>query len=246
MGTRHVFKIIGIMWGLLALMMISFNSFVYATDSIIFSPTEKPYNISYSDHAKQFWKWQFSMPANNDHPIINDGGRNCANGQTNSSSPVFYLSGVGGGNAIRTCEVPKDKGILIPVMTVVASPNEYSGFTFDQIQGVVRGDQDSVQFLDLTMDNQTFKTEDLLKYRTMPTSAFAVNYLCCPTLFAAEEGPTSLASADGYYIITKPLSPGQHMIHFKSGLGDSPSKCKVTGTSQCSFVQDIKYNLNVK
>lgn len=232
--------------GLFALMIISLNSIVYATDNLIYSPTEKPYNISYADHAKQFWIWQFSMPANNDHPIINDGGRNCANGQANSSSPVFYLSGVGGGTAVRNCDIPIGKGILIPVMTVVASPHEYNGFTFDQIQDVVRGDQDSVQFLDLTIDNQTFNTTDLLKYRTMPTSAFTVNYLCCPTLFAGEEGPTSLASADGYYIITKPLSAGQHTIHFKSGLGESPTNCKVTGTSECSFVQDIKYNLNVK
>lgn len=239
-------KIVGIIFGLFALTGISLNYHVYASNDIIFSPTEKPYNISYADHAKGFWTWQFSMPADDNHPIRDDGGRNCANGQTNSNSPVFYLSGVGGGTAIRTCDVPEGKGLLIPVMTVVASPKEYSGFTFDQIQGIVRSDQDSVQFLELSIDNQTFNTEELLKYRIMPTSAFTVNYLCCPTLFGAEEGPTSLASADGFYIITKPLSSGQHTVNFKSGLGESPRECNVIGYRQCSFIQDIRYNLNVK
>ena len=228
------------------LCLLSSYSFVYASESIIFSPSDKPYNVSYVDYAKQFWEWQFSMPGNDEHPIRDDTGVNCANGQKNSSSPVFYLSGGGGGTFDRTCEVPKGKGLLIPVMTVVASPNEYEGSTFDQIQSIVRADQDSVQYLNLRIDNQTFDTEDLLPYRTTPTDAFTVNYLCCPTLFGGVEGPTSLASADGYYIITKPLSPGKHLVHFTSGLGDSPITCKDPASTSCAFAQDITYNLYVK
>lgn len=241
----NVLKVFVLLCGLFTLILLSSQTLVYASDTIIFSASERPYNHSYADFAKLFWQWQFSMPGNEEHPIKDSTGKNCINGQVNSSSPVFYLSGGGGGTFNRTCDVPKDKGLLIPIMTVVASPNEYEGYTFDQIKGVVRADQDSVQYLNLRIDNQTYDTDDLSPYRTNPTSAFAVNYLCCPTLFGGEEGPTTLASADGYYIVTKPLSPGKHIVHFDSGLGDSPITCKDPASTSCAFAQDITYNLNV-
>jgi hypothetical protein len=243
---NNMIRVVIIISGLFALLLFSFHLNTYAVDDLIFSPTEKPFNISYADLAKQFWKWQFSMAPDSSHPINDPTGANCTNGQSNSTSPVFYLSGMGGGEVVRKCDVPKEKGILIPVMTAIASPNEYEGFTFEQIQAVVRGDQDTLRTMELTIDDQVYTKEDLLSYRTMPTSAFDVDYLCCPTFFGAEEGPTSLASADGYYIVTKPLTPGQHVIHWKSGLGNSPGDCKVPGSDSCTFSQNIKYELTVR
>jgi hypothetical protein len=83
----------------------------------IFPPGSKPYGLTYADHIKNYWKWLLSMPAN-ENPLEDPTGEKCVNGQSNSNSSVFYLSGNGGGKSDRTCKVPAGKGLFIPVMVV--------------------------------------------------------------------------------------------------------------------------------
>ena len=52
------------------------------------------------------------------------------------------------------------------------------------------------------------------------------------------EGGVSKAVADGFYIITEPLTKGTHTIHFKSSL-----ICPDPDCSDPNYVQDIKYNI---
>lgn len=63
----------------------------------IFPPDAKPFGLSYEEHAKNYWKWVLSLPTDIG-PFNDKTGEKCANGQNNSNSSVFYLSGGGGGN----------------------------------------------------------------------------------------------------------------------------------------------------
>ena len=76
-----------------------------ATPVNIFPPDSKPYGLTFTEHAKNFWKWILPQPTNN-NPADDPTGEKCLNGQANSTSQVFYLSENAGGRSERTCKVP--------------------------------------------------------------------------------------------------------------------------------------------
>ena len=90
-----------------------------ALDVLIHQPEvdANPYNMTYVEHAQNFWKWLLPIPADQS-PMEDPTGEKCTNGQANSNSSVFYLAHNSGGRSERTCEVPAGKGLLIPVMEV--------------------------------------------------------------------------------------------------------------------------------
>jgi hypothetical protein len=220
--------------------MLPAASLLYASPASvdIFPPNGKPYGLPIDKHIENFWKWQISMPAEpeGEHPISDLTGEKCTKGQSNSSSPVFYLSGAGGKTVNRTCEIPAGKGLLIPAMTVVATEKEYPGSTTAELAKIVREDQDSVIALSLDINGKSYSFNDLRNFRNA-TGEFEVIFPTNGIFGVTEEGP-SKAVADGYYLITEPLSQGNYTINYKGALGNP-----VEGTN---FQHDISYKLIVK
>jgi hypothetical protein len=215
-------------------------SLLYASPASvnIFPPNGKPYGLPIDKHIENFWKWQISMPAEpeGEHPISDLTGEKCTKGQSNSSSPVFYLSGAGGKTVNRTCEVPAGKGLLIPVMTVVATEKEYPGSSTANLANIAIEDQDTVMALSLDINGKKYSFDDLKKFRNT-TGEFEVIFPKDGIFGVTEEGP-SKAVADGYYLLTEPLSQGNYTINYKGALGNP-----VEGTN---FQHDISYKLIVK
>ena len=164
-------------------------------------------------------------------------GEKCLNGQTNSSSQVFYLSHNSGGRTERTCELPAGKGLLIPVMEVENSDKEIPGASVEDLKSASKKDQDSVNNLYLQIDGKEWKYADLIKYRTNPTDAFEVVF---PdnAIYGIVKGGSSKVVSDGFYILTEPLTNGNHTVHFKSSL-----ICLDPDCSDPNFVQDVQYNI---
>lgn len=216
------------------------SQIVYAAgtgSSVIFPPDSRPYGLSNEQHIKNFWKWIISFPKDK-NPWNDPTGVNCDNGQSKTNSSVFYLSGNGGGVSVRSCKVPTGKSLFIPVSPMEISDKEAPKSSVTDLSNIAKKDQDSVTSLYLKIDNKEFNRQDLSKYRTH-TGAFDVVF---PKngIFGATEGP-SKAVADGYYVMTQPLSKGPHTIQFKSSL-----ICPGTGCLQPNFAQDVKYNLVVQ
>lgn len=201
----------------------------------IFPPGGKPYGLTYADHIKNFWKWSLAIPAK-DNPINDPTGVNCANGQANTNSPVFYLAFNNGGISQRTCKVPAGKGLFIPVMQVEKSDKEAPGSSVQDLDTSAKKDQDSVNSLYLKIGDKEYNYQDLIKYRTH-TDAFDVVF---PDngIFGVMQGGASKAVADGFYIITEPLAKGTYPVHFKSSL-----LCTDPGCSEPNFAQDITYTI---
>jgi hypothetical protein len=204
----------------------------------IFQPESKPYGLTFAEHQKNFWKWILSIPAN-ESPVNDPTGEKCANGQSNTNSSVFYLSMNTGGISERTCKVPVGKGLFIPVMQVVWTDKEAPGASIEELHRSAKKDQDSVNSLYLKIGDKEYKYQDLIKYRT-PTDAFEVDFPDSG-IFGVIEGGVSKAVADGFYILTEPLTKGNYSIHFKSSL-----ICLDLGCAEPNFAQDIKYNLIVE
>jgi hypothetical protein len=212
------------------------SSTATASSSInIFPPDSKPYGLSYSEHAQNFWKWAYGIPAK-DNPINDPTGEKCAYGQSLTNSSVFMLPINNGGLSERTCKVTAGKGLLIPVMQVAISDKEYPGASVEQLSESAKKDQDSVNSLYLKIDDKEYNYQDLLKYRTH-TQPFEV-IIPNNGVFGIVEGGLSKVVADGFYIITEPLQKGTYQIQFKSSLICTGEEC-----AEANFVQDIKYNI---
>lgn len=227
-------------WVSTAVILLSAAPALYASPvSVkIFPPGSKPYGASTDEHIENFWKWQISIPAEpeGEHPISDVTGEKCTKDQLNSNSSVFYLSGAGGKTVERTCTIPAGKGVLIPVMTVVATEKEYPGSSVAELADIVKKDQDSVTALSLDINGKNYAFDDLKKFR-MATGEFEVTFPKNGIFGVTGEGP-SKAVADGYYLLTEPLSRGNYTIHYKGALGDP-----LEGTN---FQHDITYRLIVK
>ena len=204
----------------------------------IYPPESKPYNLTYAEHAQNFWKWLLPIPADQS-PMEDPTGEKCTNGQANSNSSVFNLAHNSGGKSVRTCEVPAGKGLLIPVMEVEWNDIETPGASIDDLHTSATKDQDSVNSLYLKLDDKEYQYEDLLKYRTH-TEDFDVTFPNNGIYGVMEGGPTK-AVADGFYILTEPLTAGNHTVHFKSSL-----LCLDPDCIEPNFAQDVQYNIIAK
>jgi hypothetical protein len=122
---------------------------------------------------------------------------------------------MGEGKPERTCSVPVGKGLVIPVMLVEWSDKEAPGASVQELHAAAKKDQDSVNSLYLKVDDTEYRYEDLLKYRTH-TDDFEVVWP--DNGFGVMEGGPSKVVADGFYIVTEPMTRGNHTIHFKSSL----------------------------
>ncbi|HEU5119999.1 MAG TPA: hypothetical protein VFT71_03335 [Candidatus Nitrosocosmicus sp.] len=220
---------------MLILLSVNLSAIADSNSVNIFPPESKSFGLSYVEHEKNFWKWALAIPVN-ENPVNDPTGEKCTNGQSNTNSSVFYLSFNNGGKSERTCTVPAGKGLLIPVMQVVITDKDLPGASVEELATSAKKDQDSVNSLYLKIGNKEYKYKDLYLYRT-PTDVFEVIF---PDkgIFGILGGGPSKAVADGFYILTKPLTNGTYSIHFKSSL-----ICPDLGCAEPNFAQDIKYNI---
>lgn len=171
-----------------------------------------------------------------ENPINDPTGEKCGSGQFNSNSSVFYLAINNGGRSERTCEVPVGKGLLIPVMQVAVTEKEEPGATVQELHDGAKKDQDSVNSLYLKVDDIEYNTDNLTKYR-IHTDDFNVLFANNGPFGVVKGGP-SKAVADGFYILTEPLTKGTHTVHFRSSL-----ICSDPGCAEPNFAQDIEYTI---
>ena len=215
----------------------------------IFPPDATPFGLSYEEHAKNYWKWQLSLPIDK-NPYKDSTGEKCANGQTNSNSSVFYLSGGGGGTHIRECKVPAGKGVLIPVLIVELSDKEVPNASPEELSRLAKIDQDHVTSLVLEINGKKIieekypngianaKNSIAKQYRTH-TEEFDVLF---PenAVFGVSAG-SSKAVADGFYIISEPLEKGVYDIVYKGSIF-----CDIADCLDITFAQDMRYKLIVE
>jgi hypothetical protein len=198
-------------------------------------PGSNPDGLSYEQHVTNFWKYIISLPKDK-NPWHDGTGAKCVNGQSDTKSSVFYLSGNGGGVTSRICRVPAGKRLLIPVMAVEISDKEVPNASEDQITRMAKKDQDSVTSLYLRIGNKVYSNGDLSKYR-VHTKPFDVEF---PNngIFGVMQGGPSKAVADGFYIITEPIEEGTYTIQYKSSLSCSGADC-----IDLNHDQDVTYTI---
>ena len=167
---------------------------------------------------QRYWQWAHSFPADRS-PSGDATGSLCGVRQT---QPVFFLTGSDNASRIeRTCTVPRDKPVLLPVINVLG---QASGPQVDcnVYENAVRQANDSATDLSLIIN-------------AVPVDLSAARVETgCFELADARRGATGLAAGAGYWILLKPLQPGPYAIHF-SGRYQSDG-----------FSQNVSYRLIVE
>lgn len=206
---------------------------------------------SYEGLAAEWWQWVRAIPAEQNP-------QKDAPCDVNQSGPVFFLAGTFGGAATRSCTVPADKALFFPLLNVGASncPEEVKGEEYtcdlaaseDYLHTSAKSVMESGEVA-LTMEIDGVAVPDLIGYRAdsetfLDTAPVGSSELLGPCSGPIREntcgvsvGSTRKMAADGYWIMLRPLSPGEHKLHFAGS---------VTFPDKTTFGTELTYSLTVE
>jgi hypothetical protein len=206
-----------------------------ASDFDIVPPDRSFHGKTYSEWAGEWWQWIYSLPTSMD-PIVDPTGELADIGQ---EGPVFFLTGTWGGTATRTVTVPSDKYLFFPIFNTswvnieLLGDEPWSADARDYAWSVIEPFADAVEEYSCEIDGVSVSDLDAYRTATADGDEYMVtldedNYWGIP---AFTYGPTIDV---GMYILLRPLSPGEHTIHFAAALPDD------------EWALDVTYDLTVE
>jgi len=211
--------------------------------SLVFPPQAHPYGLSFQEWAARYWQRTLSLPV--------DAASYAAPLSDGQSGEVWVLAGPLGSAPTATVKfsIPEGKAMLISPITYWADNADcptFTDFTVDDLRGQVAEEWSQVTETTCTIDDVTIPglsnpqdspylfdstvfSYTLPKYDTYPTVLFGAT--CIPN------GTTIHgAVAEGEFLMIKPLSVGQHIIHGTDIVGPAASP---------SLVVDVTYVITV-
>lgn len=227
---RSLFTLIPILATILiALILTTSFALAQGQNFSIFPVDSRPYNLTYGEWSAKWWIWSLSIPEEN-NPITDQTGKNCG---INQQGPVWFLAGTLGGSVTRECDIPPDRAILLSPLNIECS---YAEFPVMKAEKELR---DCAQWpgatVEVTIDGVSI--QNISKYNVQ-SPIFDVT-LPENNVFGAPAGPTKAVSG-GWWVLLRPLPPGDHQIIFGGSVIDNPT----TGTQ--GFAVEATYNLNVQ
>lgn len=181
--------------------------------NLTFDRNSNPFNITYSDWTSKWWQWAYSIPLDR-HPSYDDSGKFCGE---NQKKPVWYLSNSYGFPVIRTCEIPSDTAILVPLLNSECSYAEFPMLKTEQeLRGCVKETQDNVGKGHAFLNEVNLSS--LIEYR-MQTDFF--DFTIPQNNILNLTSQTTKAVADGNWLFLKPLHPGTYELKIKGDINSS-------------------------
>jgi hypothetical protein len=170
----------------------------------LFASDSKPFGRTYAEWTARWWQWVLSI-AKTKNPLVDDTGKNCAN---NQSGPVWFLAGTLKGPAERSCTIPADNAILLPVINFEASVAEGDGTTEDELAARVKFEMDQITNMRAMISGTN--VNELKQYR-IQSPPFNVT-LPADNVLGLPAQNTRMMS-EGYWLFLKPLEPGKYDLH---------------------------------
>jgi hypothetical protein len=211
-------------------------------DKYRFEVGSSPYNVTYKDWAAKWWQWYVSVPKT--HSPNNLDFPNHIQNQTCSvmqdpSLPVFFLFTpyVEDKAPTRTCDIPKGKAILIPIVSSemdTGDPTLKENSTKALVDTATSGNNNAL--ISVTLDGTKLDFNQDQKNRVL-TAPFIIS-LPQHNIWEEKERPGKYTGvAEGYYLLLKPLEVGNHTLFYEAGTGEpNPNQ----------YAQSVTYHLNVK
>lgn len=170
----------------------------------LFAPYSSPFGRTYTEWTARWWQWVLSLPKT-ENPLVDQNGKNCAN---NQSGPVWFLAGRLNGSAERSCTIPADKAILLPIINVEASVAEGDGSTEEELSAVVKFEMDQITDIRAVISGTNL---DESKLSRIKSPLFNVTLPADNVLGLSAQ--TTRMMSEGYWIFLKPLKLGNYDLY---------------------------------
>jgi len=180
----------------------------------VFPPNSSPYGLGYDEWSAEWWQWLMEHPLAG-HPSIDDPQFNVTSGQ---SGRVWFLAApVDFDTAIptprtRNITITTSKALFVGLLTGEMSSLEGAATETEQ-RDIANFQADRIVGLTCTLDGKP--VTDLSKHR-FESDQFSFT-APDPWIFSPAPSGAGTAVADGYYVFLKPLSVGQHVLHYTGG-----------------------------
>lgn len=172
-----------------------------AVNQLLLPPDARVGSETFGELTARWWQWADRMPI---PPYMDPDGRLC---DFDQEGPVWFLAGTDGTfNAKRTCVVPADRHVLIPIINMRYSNNrQYNGeplpLPCKVLQEGAAVNNDRLGSAVVLVDG--VRVPDVVRYRVRSKG-------CFPLIAGDEQSPST--AADGYWLLLKPLPLGRHTI----------------------------------
>jgi hypothetical protein len=219
----------------LALMAMTPSSALWSDPNIL-SPNSKPYGKSYGQWSGYWWRWFMQHPIAG-HPSIDDPAFNVTSGQ---SGQVWFLAGCFG-TVTRNVTIPAGKALFVGLLNAEFSSNE--GFLTEQDQrDEANFFADHIVVSGMTCSIDGDEVDDITKFRCeSPQFTFTAPD---PWIFSpANPGPGTFC-ADGYFVMLRPLSVGQHVLHYTGSFHFDIGE--IGNPEPLDFGLDMTYHITVQ
>lgn len=196
-----------------------------------------PNNPQYVSAVKNFWRKMCGMGRSINPALNNNGQKDMA--AHDPSDEFFYLCfDKDEQPQVRVCNVPQGKGLFIPIVAVLVSDKEKQNASEKVLDTLTTTDEGNSHDLFVELDGIPQNPPGFKVH----TDAFDVNYPNDPIWDGISQG-RSMAVAGGHYLLTTPLTPGDHAVHFGGRVGPIPNGVDCI---QRNYVEDITYRLKVQ
>ena len=132
----------------------------------VFSISSKPYGKTYGEWSFEWWQWFSSIPAGS-NPGEDTTGKYCALNQNNSNMWFLTLT-FGFDTATRTCTIPSQKAIFVPILSSICDRSEYPELkTKEDLLKCAQQFNEGIQ-RDLSLEVDGKQIKSLESYRAAP------------------------------------------------------------------------------
>jgi hypothetical protein len=201
----------------------------------VFRPDSHPYGATYGEWGARWWQWSYSIPLHVNTSANDPTGAQCG---INQSGPVWFLAGTTGGPATRNCTIPARMAIFFPIIDAIndypcPEPPPFEPAPGQSVEDFLTEGAhlfiDPVNSLQVEVDG-TSLTNLFDSRATSKLFGFTGASDLTP-IDSCVTGSPQLGVADGYWIMLRPLSVGNHTLHFR---GASPA-----------FSNEVTYHLSI-
>jgi len=205
---------------------ITYNLTVVPAASSIYATNAVVDGQDYGQWSASWWQWAMALPVTGPvpHPFTDDPAFDVTEGQTGS---VWFL-GAPLDTAVRTCNIPEGKTLLVGLLNAEDSGLEDPGSTAAEQLASAQATADLFSNLSFSLDGVALANIDSYRVQS-PQFTFSAP---TPWLFGPTGG-TSTSVSDGYFVMLAPPAPGTHTLHYS---GTVPSY---------GLAMDMTYHLTV-
>ena len=190
-------------------------------------------NGGYPELTARWWTWATGIFP--DTPILDETGELCGQGQ---KGRIWFLAGSFGNTVVRDCTIRGRKTLFFPVFnTLWWTPED--GPTAEAVR-VLANQSVDVEGLTMEVLVDGEPVEDIFGYRAQsPPGGSPYTVLegsAGNVLFGIEPGVRDPSVADGYWVMLRPLSRGEHTVVIRAFFE----------TPDFTFDLDVTYNITVE